>query len=114
MRPLRLGAHVGRARACLRQGAALEEAGLGGALQLIVVGDADCLVVTDLRVLCRTSMQAGRVAVRILAAVSEWERTRTLERSRRGLAAARERGQPTIDPGLKRQIARMRGAAMTL
>jgi DNA invertase Pin-like site-specific DNA recombinase len=63
-----------------------------------------------------TATQAGQVAVRILAAVSEWERTRTLERSRRGLAAAREKGavQPTIQPELKRQIARMRGAGMTL
>jgi DNA invertase Pin-like site-specific DNA recombinase len=121
----------------------LKRPGLGGALQRLVVGDATCLVVTDLRVLCRsvgelgavldalerasarlvsleppvdTATQAGRVAVRILAAVSEWERTRTLERSRRGLAAAREKGavQPTIQPELKRQIARMRGAGMTL
>jgi DNA invertase Pin-like site-specific DNA recombinase len=125
------------------KGRPLKRPGLGGALQRIVVGDADCLVVTDLRVLCRSvgelggvletlerasarlvaleppvdsATQAGRVAVRILAAVSEWERTRTLERSRRGLAAARAKGtgQPTIDPHLKRQIARMRGAGMTL
>jgi DNA invertase Pin-like site-specific DNA recombinase len=119
----------------------LKRPGLGGALQRIVVGEADCLVVTDLRVLCRsvgelgcvldalerrsarlvaleppvdTATQAGRVAVRVLGAVSEWERTRTLERSRRGLAAARAKGRPTIDPALKRQIARMRGAGMTL
>jgi DNA invertase Pin-like site-specific DNA recombinase len=122
---------------------ALKRPGLSGALQQLLVGGATCLIVTDLRVLCRsvgelggvldeleranarlisleppvdTATQAGRVAVRILAAVSEWERTRTLERSRRGLAAAREKGavQPAIDPGLKRQIARMRGAGMTL
>jgi DNA invertase Pin-like site-specific DNA recombinase len=123
------------------KGRPLRRPGLGGALQRIVVGDAGCLVVTDLQVLCRsvgelgcvldalehagarlvaleppvdTATQAGRVAVRILGAVSEWERTRTAERSRRGLAAAREKGQPTIDPSLKRQIARMRGAGMTL
>ena len=121
----------------------LKRPGLGGVLQRLVVGDAGCLIVTDLRVLCRsvgelgcvldsleqararlialeppvdTATQAGQVAVRILAAVSEWERTRTLERSRHGLAAAREKGavQPTIKPELKRQIARMRGAGMTL
>jgi DNA invertase Pin-like site-specific DNA recombinase len=125
------------------KGRALKRPGLSGALQRLLVGDATCLIVTDLRVLCRsvgelggvldeleranarlvaleppvdTATQAGRVAVRILAAVSEWERTRTLERSRRGLAAARGKGavQATIDPGLKRQIARMRGAGMTL
>jgi DNA invertase Pin-like site-specific DNA recombinase len=125
------------------KGRALKRPGLSGVLQRLLVGDATCLVVTDLRVLCRsvgelggilraleradarlvaldppvdTATQAGRVAVRILSAVSEWERTRTLERSRRGLAAAREKGavQPAIDPGLKRQIARMRGAGMTL
>jgi DNA invertase Pin-like site-specific DNA recombinase len=118
----------------------LNRPGLGGAMQRLMAGDATCLVVSDLRVLCRsvgelggvldalerararlvaleppvdTATQAGRVAVRILAAVSEWERSRTLERSSRGLAAARAKG-PTIDPRLKRQIARMRGAGMTL
>jgi DNA invertase Pin-like site-specific DNA recombinase len=125
------------------KGQALRRPGLGGALQRLIVGDADCLIVVDLRVLCRsvgelggvfdaldrararlvaleppvdTATQAGRVAVRTLAAVSEWERTRTLERSHRGLAAAREKGavQPAIKPELKRQIARMRSAGMTL
>jgi DNA invertase Pin-like site-specific DNA recombinase len=125
------------------KGQALKRPGLGGALQRLVVGDATCLMVTDLRMLCRSvgelggvldalervgarlvsleppvdsATQAGRVAMRILGAVSEWERSRTLERSRRGLAAAREKGagQPTIQPELKRQIARMRGAGMTL
>lgn len=123
------------------KGRPLKRPGLGGALQRIVVGDATCLVVTDMRLLCRSvgelgcvldalerasarlvaleppvdsATPAGRVAVRILAAVSEWERARTLERSRRGLAAAREKGRPTIDPSLKRQIARMRGSGMTL
>ena len=125
------------------KGPAHKRPGLGGALERLLVGDATCLVVADLRVLCRsvgelggvldaleqanarlvaldppvdTGTLAGRVAVRTLAAVSEWERTRTLERSRRGLAAAREQGavQPTIQPSLKRQIMRMRGAGMTL
>jgi DNA invertase Pin-like site-specific DNA recombinase len=125
------------------KGPALKRPGLGGVLERLLVGEATCLMVADLRVLCRsvgelggvldalehanarlvaleppvdTGTQAGRVAVRTLAAVSEWERTRTLERSRRGLAAAREQGavQPTIQPSLKRQIMRMRGAGMTL
>jgi DNA invertase Pin-like site-specific DNA recombinase len=125
------------------KGRPLKRPGLGGAMQRLAVGDATCLVVTDLRVLCRSvgelgdvldalgrtsgrlvsleppvdsATRAGQVAMRILVAVSDWERTRTLERSRRGLAAAREQGatQPTIQPELKRQIARMRGAGMTL
>lgn len=125
------------------KGGPLKWPGLGGALQRLLVGDAACLVVTDLRSLCRSvgelgsvldeleradarlvsleppvdsARPAGQVAMRILAAVSEWERTRTLERSRNGLKAAREKGtgQPTIQPELKRQIARMRGAGMTL
>jgi DNA invertase Pin-like site-specific DNA recombinase len=125
------------------KGQALKRPALSGALQRLVTGEATCLMVTDLRCLCRsvadvgrvldaidragarlvsleppidTATQAGQVGARILSAVSEWERARATERSRRALAAAREKGslQPTIEPSLKRQIARMRSAGMTL
>jgi DNA invertase Pin-like site-specific DNA recombinase len=125
------------------KGRSLGRPALCGALQRLVAGEVTCLVVTDLRHLCRgvaeiggvldaidraggrlvsleppidTGTPAGQVGARILGAVSEWERTRSVERSRRGLAAAREKGavQPTIAPSLKRRIARMRSAGMTL
>ncbi|HEX2413508.1 MAG TPA: recombinase family protein [Solirubrobacteraceae bacterium] len=116
---------------------------LSYALERLGAGDVSCLVVTDLGRLCRsvaglhqvlvaleqvgarlvslqpeidTGTAAGRDAARILSAVSDWERRRTAERSRRGLAAARAKGalQPAIDPDLKRQIERRRAAGMTL
>jgi DNA invertase Pin-like site-specific DNA recombinase len=105
--------------------------------------DVSCLVVTELGRLCRsvaglreilvalervdarlvsiqpqidTGTEAGRDAVRILSAVSDWERRRAAERSRHGLAAARAKGavRPGIEPELRRHIERMRGAGMTL
>lgn len=125
------------------KGRPLSRPALRGALQRLDAGEVTCLVVTDLRNLCRsvadvggvleaidrtgarlvsleppidTGTGAGRGAARILGAVSEWERHRAMERSRRGLAAAREKGalQPTIEPDLKRRIASMRGDGMTL
>jgi DNA invertase Pin-like site-specific DNA recombinase len=125
------------------KGRSLGRPALSGALERLMNGEVSCLVVTDLRHLCRgvaelggvldaiaraggrlvsleplidTGTPAGQIGARILGAVSEWERTRVIERSRRGLAAAREKGavQPTIAPSLKRRIARMRSAGMTL
>jgi DNA invertase Pin-like site-specific DNA recombinase len=125
------------------KGRSLSRPALSGALQRLAAGEVTCLVVTDLRNLCRsvaevggvldaidragarlvsleppidTGTQAGRVGARVLSAVSEWERHRSIERSRRGLDAARRQGalQPTIEPELKRQITRMRRAGMTL
>jgi DNA invertase Pin-like site-specific DNA recombinase len=63
-----------------------------------------------------TGTESGRDAARILCAVSDWERRRAAERSRKGLAAARASGTipPAIQPELQRRIARMRGAGMTL
>jgi DNA invertase Pin-like site-specific DNA recombinase len=116
---------------------------LGYALERLAGDDVSCLVVTELGRLCRsvaglrrilvalervdarlvslepqidTGTEAGRDAARILSAVSDWERRRAAERSRRGLAAARAKGavQPAITPELKRQIERMRAAGMTL
>ena len=116
---------------------------LSYAIDRLTREDISCLLVTDLGRLCRsiaelngvlhelervnarlvclqpeidTGTESGRTAARILFAVSSWERLRAAERSRNGLAAARARGaiQPTIDPGLKRHIERMRRAGMTL
>jgi DNA invertase Pin-like site-specific DNA recombinase len=106
-------------------------------------GDVSCLLVPDLGALCRSVAQlrslldrldaagarlvalrpwidtgtpAGRDAAQVLCAISDWERIRASERSRRALAAARERGAvaPAIEPALRRRICRMRGAGMTL
>lgn len=106
-------------------------------------GHASCLLVSDLGRLCRsvaqlrtlldrldrvgarlvslqppidTGTQPGRDAARVLCAISDWERIRAAERSRRALAAAREKGAfaPGIEPALRRRICRMRGAGMTL
>jgi DNA invertase Pin-like site-specific DNA recombinase len=116
---------------------------LSYALERLSGDDVSCLVVTDLARLCRsvaglrhilvalervdarlvslqpqidTGTEAGRDAARILSAVSDWERRRAAERSRKGLAAARAKGavQPAIEPELKRHIERMRAAGMTL
>jgi DNA invertase Pin-like site-specific DNA recombinase len=116
---------------------------LSYAIERLSGDDVSCLVVTELGRLCRsvaglrhvlvalervdarlvslhpeidTGTDAGRDAARILTAVSEWERMRAAERSRKGLAAARARGavRPTIEPQLKRHIERMRGAGMTM
>lgn len=116
---------------------------LAYAIDRLSGGDASCLVVTDLGRLCRsvaelrrvldrldaanarlvslrplvdTGTVPGRDAARIVCAVAEWERARAAERSRNGLEAARAKGalQPAIKPELKRQIARMRKAGMTL
>lgn len=116
---------------------------LNYAIERLSGDDVSCLVVTDLGRLCRsvaglrqilvalervdarlvslqpqidTGTEAGRDAARILSAVSDWERRRAAERSRKGLAAARAKGavQPAIQPELKRHIERMRAAGMTL
>lgn len=116
---------------------------LSYAIERLSGDDVSCLVVTELGRLCRsvaglrrvlvalervdarlvtlhpeidTGTEAGRDAARILSAVSEWERSRAADRSRKGLAAARAKGavQPGIQPELKRHIERMRAAGMTL
>ena len=125
------------------KGRALSRPALVGAIERLAAGEVSCLVVTDLRNLYRTvsemgcvleaidraggrmvslrplidtGTEAGRAAAAVLGSISEWERMRATERSRRGLAAAREKGalQPTIEPELKQRIASMRGAGMTL
>jgi DNA invertase Pin-like site-specific DNA recombinase len=125
------------------KGRALNRPALVGAIERLAAGEVTCLVVTDLRNLYRsvaemggvleaidrtggrmvslkplidTGTEAGRAAAAVLGSVSEWERMRATERSRRGLAAAREKGalKPTIEPELKQRIAGMRDAGMTL
>jgi DNA invertase Pin-like site-specific DNA recombinase len=113
------------------------------AFERLEQGHATSLVVADLGRLCRsvaqlrtllerldgagvrlvslrpaidTGTQAGRDAAQVLCAISDWERSRAAERSRKALAAAREKGAvvPGIEPALRRRICRMRGAGMTL
>jgi DNA invertase Pin-like site-specific DNA recombinase len=113
------------------------------AFERLASGDASCLLASDLGALCRSVAQlrslldrldavgarlvalqpwidtgtpAGRDAAQVLCAISDWERIRASERSRRALAAAREKGTvaPAIEPALRRRICRMRGAGMTL
>jgi DNA invertase Pin-like site-specific DNA recombinase len=122
------------------KGRALDRPALGGALRRLAAGEVTCLAVTDLRSLYRslgelggvldaldragarlvslepaidTGTPTGRAGARVLGAVSEWERVRSAERSRRGLAAARAL-RPSIEPELKERIANMRSAGMTL
>jgi DNA invertase Pin-like site-specific DNA recombinase len=122
------------------KGRALSRPALGGALERLAAGELTCLVVTDLRTLYRsvgelggvleaidragarlvslappldTGTPTGRAGARVLGAVSEWERMRSTERTRRGLAAARVL-QPSIEPELKQRILSMRNAGMTL
>jgi DNA invertase Pin-like site-specific DNA recombinase len=121
--------------------------GLAYALQLLVAGAAPRLVVSrldqlsrgvvDLRALLEwfdshgvalvaldvgldTGTPHGRLAARVLQSVGGLERQRLIERTRRGLAAARLRGQssgrPAVSdrPELVEQIRAMREAGMTL
>jgi DNA invertase Pin-like site-specific DNA recombinase len=125
------------------RGRCLSRPGLRYALERIERREASCLLVTELGRLCRsvahlhtilsalerrggrlvalepaidTGTSNGRAAAEIVSAIGAWERDRAAERSRKALAAARASGAvaPTIQPELKRQIARMRGSGMTL
>jgi DNA invertase Pin-like site-specific DNA recombinase len=117
--------------------------GLGYALAKIAASEAEGLVVAELprlthsvpelgRVLqwlsgrgarfvaagpgLDTADEAGRLAVRAIIEVSEWERRRLAERTRNGMSAARRKGPASVadHPQLKERIARMRAAGMTL
>jgi DNA invertase Pin-like site-specific DNA recombinase len=63
-----------------------------------------------------TGDQGGDLAVRVLMEVSDWERRRLGERTRKGLEAARREGPPSVAdyPELQRRIARMRADGMSL
>jgi DNA invertase Pin-like site-specific DNA recombinase len=108
------------------------------ALERLSRGDASCLVVAELRRLCRsvaqlsgilealeqadarlvsleppidTGTRFGRAAVSVLTSVSAWERDRRAQMT----SAARAKVIPLrIQPDLKRRIERMRSAGMTL
>jgi DNA invertase Pin-like site-specific DNA recombinase len=124
-------------------GRALNRPALSYAIERLGRGDASALVVAELGRLCGsvaqlheilaallganarlvslepqmdTGTEFGRAAARIVSAVSEWERARRAERTRKGLAAARAQGavQSSIKPKLKRRIVRMRAAGLTL
>jgi DNA invertase Pin-like site-specific DNA recombinase len=124
-------------------GAGAERPGLGYALERISAGDAQGLVVADLSRLGRSVVELGRVLewfsssgarlvgiaqgldtreregsamARTLIEVSSWERERLIERTRRGMRAARRKGPPAVgdNPELKERISRMRDQGMTL
>jgi DNA invertase Pin-like site-specific DNA recombinase len=59
-----------------------------------------------------SSNSSGRMALRVMRAVSGWERARRAEMM--SAARARAAASQAIEPKLKRQIQRMRGAGMTL
>jgi peptidoglycan hydrolase-like protein with peptidoglycan-binding domain/DNA invertase Pin-like site-specific DNA recombinase len=67
-----------------------------------------------------TASEAGRIAANSLVRVGSWERRRVLERTRKGVAAARARrttaGLPPVEdvPALKQRILDMRAEGLTL
>jgi DNA invertase Pin-like site-specific DNA recombinase len=126
-----------------QRGRALERPGLGYALEGISAGDAEGLVVAELCRLTRsaaelgrvlqwfldrdarlvaigqgldTEQESGRLAVQTIIEVSRWEHERLVERTRKGMLAARRKGPPGVAdyPQLKERIAQMRAAGMTL
>jgi peptidoglycan hydrolase-like protein with peptidoglycan-binding domain/DNA invertase Pin-like site-specific DNA recombinase len=125
----------------------LERPGLTYALEQVAKGEASCLVVSQLRRLSPsasdlgrilesiaagggrlvamdvdidTAAPAGRKAANVLISVGAWERERVGERTRKGLEAARAKGNRVGRPGvedvprLKERIAAMRASGMTL
>jgi DNA invertase Pin-like site-specific DNA recombinase/peptidoglycan hydrolase-like protein with peptidoglycan-binding domain len=125
----------------------LDRPGLTYALERVTSGEASCLVVSQLRRLSPsaadlgrilesiarnggrlvaldvdidTGLPAGRKAANVLISVGAWERERVGQRTRKGLEAARRKGQrigrPAVDdvPELKERIAAMRAKGMTL
>jgi peptidoglycan hydrolase-like protein with peptidoglycan-binding domain/DNA invertase Pin-like site-specific DNA recombinase len=128
-------------------GGSLRRPGLMYAVERISKGEASCLVVSELsrlsgsaaelsRVLewlarsggrlvvldvgLDTESEAGRIAANSLLRVGAWERRRVLERTRKGLAAAKARrtaaGLPAVEdvPALKQRILDMRSEGLTL
>jgi DNA invertase Pin-like site-specific DNA recombinase len=121
----------------------LERPGLRSALGKIAGGIADGIVVSDLSRVSRsvaelgrvlqwladrdarfvaagpgldTDEEAGRLAVRTIIEVSRWEHARLVERTRRGMRAARRKGPASVadQPELRERIASMRAAGMSL
>jgi DNA invertase Pin-like site-specific DNA recombinase len=129
------------------RGKGLDRPGLTYALERVASGEASCLVVSQLRRLSPsaadlgrilesiagnggrlvaldvdldTAVPAGRKAANVLISVGAWERERVGQRTRKGLEAARAKGQrigrPAVDdvPELKERIAAMRASGLTL
>jgi DNA invertase Pin-like site-specific DNA recombinase len=129
------------------RGKGLDRPGLTYALERVARGEASCLVVSQLRRLSPsaadlgrilesiasnggrlvaldvdvdTAVPAGRKAANVLISVGAWERERVGQRTRKGLEAARAKGQrigrPAVDdvPELKDRIAAMRASGLTL
>ena len=127
-------------------GKGLGRHGLNHALERLRRGEVDCLIVTELARLTRsvaeigelldrlgrarvrlvvldleidTYTDSGQLVAKALAAVSAGERERLSERTRKGLAAARQRGptgRPAVSdrPELVERITTMRASGMTL
>jgi DNA invertase Pin-like site-specific DNA recombinase len=125
------------------RGRALERPGLGYALRRISAGEAKGLVVAELSRLTHsvselgrllewlsqfdarlvaaasgldTEEESSRLAVRTIIEISRWERDRLVERTRKGMRAARRKGPPGVAdyPELQGRIGRMRAEGMTL
>jgi peptidoglycan hydrolase-like protein with peptidoglycan-binding domain/DNA invertase Pin-like site-specific DNA recombinase len=121
----------------------LERPGLGYVLDRIAAGDAQGIVVADLSRLASSVSELGKVLdwfsrsdARLVAAsqgldtkdregrlvattlieVSGWEHDRLVQRTRKGMRAARRKGPPGVadNPDLKQRIAQMRAEGMTL
>lgn len=128
-------------------GSSVERPGLAYAVERLRAGEALALVVAELVRLGRSSTdlsevlawleesevrvivvepdldsftESGRVALRALKAVGDWERRRLQERTRKGMEAARERGEaisrPAVKdiPELREHILEMHERGMTL
>jgi DNA invertase Pin-like site-specific DNA recombinase len=63
-----------------------------------------------------TEERGGQLAVRTLIDAAGWERQRLVERTRKGMSAARRKGPPGVadHPELRKRIAGMRAEGMTL
>lgn len=112
---------------------------LAHAIEQLGSGEASCLVVAELKRLCLsvaelgeilkavdqtgarlislkpaidTGSRCGRAALGVLISVSAWERARRAQMT--SSARTKTPNPQTIEPKLKRQITRMRGAGMTL
>jgi DNA invertase Pin-like site-specific DNA recombinase len=132
---------------CETNGKGLERPGLSYALERIAAREAHGLVVSELSRLTHSAAdlgsiiewfarararliaaahaldthdESGRLAANVLVEVSRWERERLVQRTRKGLQAARLNGQAggrpavTDNPELRDRIHRMRAEGMTL
>jgi DNA invertase Pin-like site-specific DNA recombinase len=129
-------------------GKALDRAGLSYLIERLAAGDATCVIVSGLERLSRsvaelgtivewlersdvrlvavdlgldTASESGRSTARALASVAGWERERLVDRTRKGLAAARAKRRAAPGPSstpdwdaIKERIAAMRAEGMTL